>query len=159
MTSAWYCDCHIPDSPPFGRSRRPETRGLMKKLIGFAIVGLVVSVPAHGQRAMTGGGAAPTSAGGIGGGSIGGGAAITFHTLPSVPSAQFQIVDVSGGDVSFFPSSFVNFEQGMAEGEAALALKRKTLAEVAQENRTTERPKAKVTITQDSAGNAVMVRK
>ena len=92
MTSAWYCDCHIPDSPPFGRSRRPETRGLMKKLIGFAIVGLVVSVPAHGQRAMTGGGAAPTSAGGIGGGSIGGGAAITFHTLPSVPSAQFQIV-------------------------------------------------------------------
>lgn len=103
-------------------------------------------------------GGVPNTTGGIGGGAIGGGS-IVFPALPNIPKAQFQIIDVSGGDTSFFPSSFVNFEKGIEEGEAALSLKRKSLGEVAQENRSAEKTKAKLEFTQDNAGNAVILRK
>jgi len=131
----------------------------MKKLIGFAIAGLVLSVPAHGQRAMMGS-AAPTggAGGGIGGVPTGGGSAVSFHTLPSYPPTQFQMIEVSGGDVSFVPSSFVQFEKSVAQGEAALAIRQEPLAEVALENRLVERPKSKLMITQDHFGYAILER-
>jgi len=116
----------------------------MKKLIGFAILGLSFSIPAHAQQA-------------IGGTSISGGS-IRFQTLPSFPRAQFQVVDVSGEDALFFPSSFVQFEEGITKGQVVLAEKRKSLGEAALEYRHAERPKAKVTITQDAFGNAIIER-
>ena len=145
---------------PFDRPSRSESVRTMKKLLGFAILGLSFSVPTHAQRAMSGSAGGPTSngSGGFGGSPIAGGGTINFHTLPSVPRAQFQMVDVSGGDVSFFPSSFVQFEKGIAEGEAALAARQKSLGEAALENRSTEKPRAKLTITQDSFGNAIIER-
>ncbi len=129
----------------------------MKKLIGFVILGLAFSIPAHAQRSMAGT-AGPTSNGGGAGSPVGGstgGAAAGFHTLPTVPRTQFQAIDVSGGDVSFFPSSFMLFDKGIAEGESILASRQKTLAEVATENRHADKPKAKLNITQDAFGNVV----
>jgi hypothetical protein len=145
-------------SPRFCRANRPESVRTMKKLLGFAILGLTLSLPIHAQRAMGGSGGPASSAGGASGSGIGGGGTVSFHTLPDVPRAQFQIVDVSGGDASFFPSSFMQFEKGIAEGEAALAFRRKSLGEVARENRAAEKPKAHLTITQDSFGNAYIER-
>jgi hypothetical protein len=133
----------------------------MNKLIGVAILGLALSIPAHAQRSMAGP-AGPTGNGGGAGSPVGGstgGAAAAFRTLPTVPRAQFLAVDVSGGDISFFPSSFMQFDKGIAEGEAILAARQKTLAEVATENRHAEKPKAKLNITQDAFGNVVMERR
>jgi len=133
----------------------------MNKLIGFAILGLSFSIPAHAQRSMAGP-AGPTGNGGGAGSPVGGstgGAAAAFRTLPVVPGTQFQAIDVSGGDVSFFPSSLMQFDKGIAEGEAILAARQKTLAEVASEYRHEEKPKAKLNITQDAFGNVVMERR
>jgi len=134
----------------------------MKTLFGLAILGLSLSVPTHAQqRAMSGGAGGPTNNGsvGFGGSPVGGAGAVHFPTLPSVPRAQFQMMDVSGGDASFFPSSFVPFEKGIAEGEAALAVRQKSLGDVALENRGSEKPKAKFAIIQDQIGHAIIERK
>ena len=149
------------DTSPASAGRTgPESVRTMKKLLGFAILALCLSIPAHAQRSMTGGGTGQISngGGGFGGSPIAGGGTVSFHTLPAVPRTQFQIVDISGGDVSFFPSSFVQFDEGIAEGEAALAAKHKTLAEVALENRAAEKPKAKVRFTQDNFGDVILER-
>jgi hypothetical protein len=133
----------------------------MNKFIGFAILGLALSVPAHAQRSMAGP-AGPTGNGGGAGSPVGGstgGAAAGFRTLPTVPRTQFQAIDVSGGDISFFPSSFMQFDKGIAEGESILAARQKTLAEVASEYRNAEKPKAKLNITQDAFGNIVVERR
>jgi hypothetical protein len=132
----------------------------MKKIIGFAVLGLSLSMPIHAQRTMAGGsGPSSNNSGGTGGGPIGGGTgSTTFRTLPSIPRAQFLMTDISGGDSSFFPSSFMQFDKGIEEGKAALAAQRKTLGEVALEYRHTEKPRAKLTMTQDAFGNAVIER-
>jgi len=137
----------------------------MKKLLGFAILGLSLCGPAHAQRVMsgsagiTGNGTGAMSGGGVGGGAVGGAGTVAFRTLPSYPRAQLGMLDVSGGDPSFLPSSFVQFEQGIAEGEAALAVRHKTLGDVASENRSAKKPKAQLMLTQDRFGNAVIERK
>ena len=132
----------------------------MNKFIGFAILGLALSVPAHAQRSMAGP-AGPTGNGGGAGSPVGGstGGAAAFRTLPTVPRTQFQAIDVSGGDISFFTSSFMQFDKGIAEGESILAARQKTLAEVASEYRNAEKPKAKLNITQDAFGNIVVERR
>ena len=137
----------------------------MKKLLGFAILGLSLCGPAHAQRVMSGSagitssGIGATGGGGAAGGAVGGAGTVTFRTLPSYPRAQLEMLNVSGGDPSFLPSSFVQFEQGIAEGEAALAVRRKTLGDVASENRSAKKPKAQLMLTQDHAGNAVIERR
>ena len=89
---------------------------------------------------------------------MGGGGGSNFRTLPSIPRAQFQMLDVSG-TTDFFPSSWMQFSVGLAEGEAALAARQKTLGELAAEYRRVEKPKAKFVITQDAFGNAVIERR
>jgi hypothetical protein len=135
----------------------------MNKILGLAIMGLFISMPANAQRSMVGtlGSGASGIAGGTGGsqgGSSAGGGSAAFHTLAAVPPTQFQIIDVSGVSGEFTPSSWIQFEKGLAEGQAQLAARRKSLAEVATEYRRTERPRAKLTIIQDSVGNAVILR-
>ncbi len=81
-----------------------------------------------------------------------------FHTLAPVPSAQFMMSDVSGTPTDFTPSSWTQFEAGLARGRAELAAQQKTLGEVAAENRRAEKAKAKFTLTQDAEGKAVIQR-
>jgi hypothetical protein len=68
------------------------------------------------------------------------------------------MIEVTGGDSSFSPSSYVAFDEGIRGGEAALAAKHKTLGEVAKDYRHADKPKSKLTLTQDRSGNAVIER-
>jgi hypothetical protein len=135
----------------------------MARILGLALLGLFISVPANAQRSMSGspgptgtnvvGGA--TSGGGPGS-AVGGGGTVGFHTLPAAPPTQFQMVDISGQRDDYIPSSWTEFERGLARGQAELAAGSKTLGEVAAENRRAARPKAKFEIIQDAAGTAVI---
>jgi len=60
--------------------------------------------------------------------------------------------------VQFVPSSWTEFEKGLARGQADLAAERKPLGEIAAEYRQVEKPKAKFTIVQDASGKAVIQR-
>ena len=134
----------------------------MKKLLAFAIFGLFLSLPTNAQQRALSGGVGPTGNGGGGvgggGGMGGGGVSANFHTLPNYPRTQFQMIDVSGNGPDFVPSSWTKFDDGLARGEAELAARKKTLADVAAESRHAEKPKAKLIITQDAVGNVVMLR-
>jgi hypothetical protein len=142
----------------------------MNKLLSLAILGVLFSVPAYAQRGMSAGlgpngvGYAPGGmagsgggAGGYGGGSSGG--SVTFHTLPEEPPAHFNVLEVSGTNEGFVPSSWTQFEQGLAKGRALLATRQKTLGEIAAENRHAEKPKAKFEIVQDATRKAVIQRR
>ena len=132
----------------------------MRKLAGFAILGLSLSVPTFAQHLSGTAGPNSTGGGGLGSGgatgagNMSGGSAVAFHTLERVPPAQFQMIDVSGEGLGFVPSSFVPFEQSLEEGNAALAIQRKSLGEIAREYRNSEKPKASKMLTQDAFGNA-----
>jgi hypothetical protein len=138
----------------------------MKKILGIAILGVIFAVPAHAQHSMAAvagpngpgyieGGTA--GSGGTGGGGAGGKS--SFHTLPQTAPKQFDTIGVSGTESEFVPSSWTQFEQGLAEGRALLATQRKTLGEIADENRLVEKPKAKLTIIQDANGRAIIQRR
>ncbi len=137
----------------------------MNKILSLAIVGAFLAIPAHAQRSMASA-LGPNGPGyGLGGGSSSGGAgssvgggSVSFHTLPPVPSPNFQIMDVSGVSSEFVPSSWTQFENGLAQGRAQLALERRTLGEVAAEYRRVQKPKAKLAIIQDAFGNAIVQR-
>lgn len=138
----------------------------MNKILSLAILGLLISLPANAQRSMAAAmgpnGAGPLAGGSGGSGAgapVGGGGSVAFHTLAPIPPAQFQIVDVSGGSNEFVPSSWTQFENGLAVGRAQLDARRKTLGEVADEYRHAERPKAKFSIIQDAVGNAIIERR
>lgn len=98
-------------------------------------------------------------AGGSQGGAIAGGGSVAFHTLLAVPPAQFQTIELSGDLGVFTPSSWIQFDKGLAEGRAELAAQHKSLAEVAAENRLAERPRAKFMISQDAEGKAILIRR
>jgi len=141
----------------------------MKKLLSLAIFCVIFSVPAHAQRSMAGtlgpngasyipGGIAGSGGGG-GYGGYGGtaGGSVSFHTLAAIPPAQLNTVDVSG-EQGFIPSSWTDFEKGLARGRAELNAEHKTLGEIAAENRKLEKPKAKLEIVQDASGRAIIRR-
>jgi hypothetical protein len=118
----------------------------MKYLFGFATLLLLSSVPVYAQRSSAG-------FGGGSGGSIGGGTS----RLPTYPATNFQAVYVTGADnYNFSPSTFRSYDQAVKEGRAALTEHAKTVAEIAKESRNADRPKAKVTISQDASGRAVI---
>lgn len=129
----------------------------MKKLVGFAVLAVLFAIPAHAQRGAGSSSSNVTGSGGGGAGSVGGGSTVGFHTLPPAPRAQFLTIDFSG--VETVTSYFLPFEKGIAVGESDLDASRKTLAEVAVENRHAERPKAKFMIEQDAVGNAILIRR
>jgi hypothetical protein len=117
----------------------------MKRILGVAVLILWFAVPAHAQSI---------------GGSIGGGGSlgqVSFHTLPTVPRAHFKVGAVRGG-ADFEPSSFAPYEQALAQGRAALTAEAKTLAEIARENATVPKPKARLAIVQDDQGRAILAR-
>lgn len=136
----------------------------MKKILGLAVVGLLFSIPAHGQHSLTGTlgptastGTSASAGGGAGGGGAAGGS--NFHTLPAVPPTEFLTVDVSGSTTDFAPSSWVEFKNGLQVGTAELQAGQKSLGDVAAENRRVERRKAKLAIVEDAFGNAVIERR
>ena len=137
----------------------------MAKIIGLALLGLLISVPANAQRSMAGA-AGPNStnlvggaSGGGSGSAVAGGGTVGFRTLPAVASTQFQMVDISGQGEGYVLSSWTEFERGLARGQAELGVVSKTLGEVATENRHTQRPKAKFALIQDATGNAIIERR
>jgi hypothetical protein len=119
---------------------------LMKKVFLLAAIVLASSIPAHAQFGGTIG-----STGGIG--------TVNFQTLPAVAPAIFKTTATSGSQADFMPSRFTLFSDGLAEGKALLEAKPKTVGEIAAEYRETPRPKAKVILTQDAYGYAVIETK
>jgi hypothetical protein len=115
----------------------------MKKAFWLAAIVLASSIPAHAQFGGT-----ISSTGGIG--------TVSFRSLPAVPPATFNSTAISGSQGEFTPSTFTLFKDGMAEGQALLDAKPKTLGEIAAEYRETPRPKAKVVLTQDAYGYPVI---
>lgn len=117
----------------------------MKRILGVAVLILWFAVRAHAQSI---------------GGSIGGGGGLghaSFHTLPSAPRAHFKVLVMRGGP-DFEPSSFAPYEQALAQGRAALAAEAKTLAEIARENSSVPKPRARLVILQDDQGRAILAR-
>jgi hypothetical protein len=129
----------------------------MKKLIGVVALALLSSLPAHAQSK---GGAVGSSSsaisqsggGGTGAGGVSGGGG---SRLPGYPRAAFAVSAVSGGDPSFAPSTFLSFDQAVAEGKAINAASQKPLGEIAAENSTVPKAKAKFTYVQNADGNVV----
>jgi hypothetical protein len=140
-----------------------ERQTIMKKLLGVAAFVLLFSIPAHaqakgsasaGMSATNSGANAGVSGGGTGGGGIGGGNG--SGRLPAYPRASFDVVAVSGGDPSFAPSTFLSFDQAVAEGKAMAAANEKSLGQIAAEISTVPKAKAKLAFVQDANGNAVL---
>jgi hypothetical protein len=115
----------------------------MKRILGITVLILWFAVPAHAQWV-----------GSSFGGSLG---HVTFHTLPSIPPAHFEVRAVSGG-ADFVPSSYASYEEALAEGRAALAEQAKTLAEIAREYNSVPKAKARLVLVQDDHGTAVLIR-
>lgn len=136
----------------------------MNKFFGLAIFTLLLSAPASAQHSMAaavgpnGAGSIVGGGSGSSGGSVGNGS-VSFRTLPPVAPTQFQMVDVSGGANEFVPSSWTQFENGLATGRAQLEARRETLGEVADRYRHADKPKAKLVIIQDAVGNAILERR
>jgi hypothetical protein len=126
----------------------------MKRLLGLAALILSLSVPAHAQR-MGGSGGVINGGGSGGGGGVGLGA-VNIPGLPGHPPRDFLITSVSGSESDFTPSTFLSYDEAIAEGRAALAARSKTLAECATESRNSERDKAKIAFLQDANGRAFL---
>ncbi len=144
---------HVPPAAPVD-----ERHTIMKKAIGIAAFVLVFSVPAHGQgskgTAVGNSSSSPTGMGGGGGGTGSGLSGTTGARLPVYPAAHFGTSAVSGGDPSYAPSTFLTFEQAIAEGRSEAA-DQKTVAQVAAENSATPKAKAKFAFVQDAQGKVV----
>jgi len=126
----------------------------MKRLLGLAVLALSVSVPAHAQR-MGGSGAAVSGGSSVGGAVVGSGTA-NVPSLPNHPPREFLVTTVSGTEADFTPSTFLGYDEAMAEGRAALAARTKSLAECAKASRNSERDKAKIAFLQDANGKAFL---
>jgi|HubBroStandDraft_1064217.scaffolds.fasta_scaffold18552_3 hypothetical protein len=130
----------------------------MKKLIGVVALVLLSSLPAHAQARGPAVGSSSSSisqgggAGGAGTGSVGGSG---NSRLPGYPPTSFAVSAVSGGDPSFAPSTFLTFDQAVAEGRAINAASQKSLGEIAAENSAVTKAKAKFTFVQNADGNVV----
>lgn len=128
----------------------------MKKGFGIAALILLSAVQAHGQSANKGaavgsGATAPSASGGGGGAAT----ASSGSRLPSYPRAQFAMSAVSGGDPTYAPSTFLTFDQAVAEGRAKVETEHKSLGQVAAENGAAVKAKAKFAFMQDGKGNVV----
>ena len=123
----------------------------MKKTFGLALLGFLLAIPAHAQRAA--GGSSPSTATGGGGVGIGSGK-VNFPILTSIPPTNFLMTEFSGTET--VTSTFMPFQEGIAAGEADLEAGQKSLAREATENRQIQRTKAKIVIEQDGMGNVIM---
>jgi hypothetical protein len=129
----------------------------MKRLIGIAAFVLLYSIPAHGQTMKSSpvASSASTNVNSGGSGSYGGSlSGSTGGRLPTYPAAHLGMKAVSGGDPSYAPSTFLTFEQAVAEGKAVNA-RPKSVAEVAAENNSAPKARAKFAFEQDEHGNVI----
>ncbi len=129
----------------------------MKKLIGIAAFVLLFSIPAHGQTMKSSpvGSSASTNVNSGGGGGYGGSlSGSTGGRLPIYPAAHLGMTAVNGGDPSYAPSTFLTFEQAVAVGKAVNA-RPKSVAEVAAENNSAPKARAKFAFEQDGHGNVI----
>jgi hypothetical protein len=124
----------------------------MKKILGAAALVLLFSVPALAQYKPPSG-PVTYSGGGGGGGALSGGS--TGSRLPNYAPAQFATAAASGSDSTFAPSTFLTFDQAVAEGKAEALAVHKSLAEVAAENNARAKAKAKYAFVQDTSGRVV----
>ena len=130
----------------------------MKLIFGAAVLILLFSLPASAQGAFG-------NYGSVGGGpSLNSGSSLNnqggwrgpgTRTVASAPVAEFHMSVINGSD-DYIPSTFVKFDDAVAQGRVLLAQKPKTLAEIAAEYRATKKPKADVAFVQDNSGNAVV---
>jgi len=132
----------------------------MKKLVGMAIVAGCLALPAHAQVSR----ATPSSAGmtpsasnqgGGGGGYSGGFSGGT--KLPSYPCTRFGVASVSGSLQDFTPSTFLAYDQALAEGRDILANPPKPVGEVAHLQPSAPLQRAKLALIQDANGHPVIV--
>jgi hypothetical protein len=129
----------------------------VKRICGLAALILWLSIPAHAQHAMGGSSNGVASASGsAGGGTGGGGSQVSFPTLPSYPQHEFLMTNVSGTKADFTPSTYLDYDQALTDGRAALASKMRPLAEIAKQNRESNPAKAKIAILQDANGRAFL---
>ncbi len=125
----------------------------MKRLLGLGVLILSFSLPARAQF-----GGSINGMGSIGGmGSIngmGGLSHVNFPDLPSQPEPRYQNSSAHGSEAEFVPSTYVPYEQALAQGQAALApeSKPKSVAQVAAEYRSAKRAAAKLAVVQDAQG-------
>lgn len=98
----------------------------------------------------------PAGAQSIGGAALSGPS--SFHTLPWTPPASPRAVDVTGGDPSYLPSTFVSFDRAVATGKADLKEQSKTVADAAAESRKTATVAAKIQVAQDNNGRLIVAK-
>ncbi len=120
-----------------GSAARVTGEVYMKWFLAVGGLLLVSAVPAQAQF----------------GGSIG---KVTFPNLTNYPATIFNSVVVSGTVQDFAPTTYVSYDKGVADAQAALAAKPKSLGEVAQEYSHEARPKAKLAFVQNAYGYAVI---
>jgi hypothetical protein len=124
----------------------------MKNLLALAVLIFMGCLPAHAQATVG-------SSSSLYGSSINSGqnsmARAYFPSHNSLPDAPNTMSITSGTSTEFEPSFFMCFDKAVAKGIADLAVKPKTLAEVAQENRKEQRAKAQASFVQDANGRLV----
>jgi hypothetical protein len=120
-----------------GSATRVTGEAYMKWFLAVGGLLLVSAVPAQAQF----------------GASIG---KVTFPNLVNYPAAVLNSVVVSGTVQDFVPTTYVSYDKGVADGQAALAAKPKSLGEVAQEYSHQTRAKAKLAFVQNAYGYAVI---
>lgn len=96
------------------------------KLLSFAVLFLLLALPAHAQNHATQVSSAPSSTtmggGGAGGAGGGYGSSFSFPTSSSAAApVHYQYSFAHGSSSSFVPSTFVPFQDAVKMGEAALA--------------------------------------
>ena len=84
------------------------------------------------------------------------GGAVSFSTLPAVPPANFNVVEVSGASGQFTPTTWTQFQQALDLGRAQLTVKSKPLGDIAARYRHQDKAKAKFEIVQDANGRAII---
>jgi hypothetical protein len=118
--------------------------GVMKYVLGSALLMLAVSAPAFGQS-ISGEAINPMPA--------------NVPMLPHYAPSNPQMIELSGSFTDFFPSVFMAFDKAVAKGTAANNTPAISVVEAARENRAEQKPKAKAVFMQDGHGNAILVKK
>jgi hypothetical protein len=99
----------------------------------------VVSLPTCAQSRGGGIASSPSSlvntGGGGGGGGYGSSGTVSFHTFPGDSPGHYDYSYAQGSDSEFVPSTYVPYEEAVKMGQAALAYKPKSIAQIAAEYR------------------------
>jgi hypothetical protein len=129
----------------------------MKLLVGLGALILLFSLPAHAQLGTVGGSSSSYSGTALNSSNASSVPAVVFPQITPLPAKRFEMSLTSGSSFEFVPSTFVCFDKAVGQGVADLAAKPKSIVQVAQENRNTERTKAQISFVQDGKGKLVKV--